>query len=155
VIRLRDLHLITHNSHKIQTSIPSVGLETPIPASERTQTLALDIPATGMGFSVIYSLYLTIRSTKLLLEKYSKAQGSVNKISNFYIYVTEHKKKNFKFHTQCVVTRDIMCVILKINRFTNNPIPRNVSIFIHPLRFYAWPTCIHMAIPHFSPKILV
>ena len=33
----------------------------------------------------------------------------------------------------------------------NNLIPSNMSIFIYPGRFYASPTCIHIAIPDFSP----
>ena len=52
-----------HNIHKRQTSMPSVGIETPIPASERTQTDALDSPATGTGFLIIYSLHQAIHST--------------------------------------------------------------------------------------------
>ena len=36
--RRRDLYLTTHNTHKIQTSILSVGFEPAIPASERPLT---------------------------------------------------------------------------------------------------------------------
>jgi len=38
----RDLYLTTHNTHNIQTSMPPVGFESLIPASERPQTHALD-----------------------------------------------------------------------------------------------------------------
>jgi hypothetical protein len=38
----RDLYLTTHNTHKRQTSMPPVGFEPTIPASERPQTHALD-----------------------------------------------------------------------------------------------------------------
>ena len=37
-----NLHRITHNTHKRQTSMPLKGLEPTIPASERPQTDALD-----------------------------------------------------------------------------------------------------------------
>ena len=40
--RRRDLYLTTHNIHKRQTSTPSAGFETAIPASEWPQTHALD-----------------------------------------------------------------------------------------------------------------
>jgi len=46
--RRRDLYLTTHNTHKRQISIPSVGFEPAIPASERQQTHALDLPVTGI-----------------------------------------------------------------------------------------------------------
>ena len=42
----RPLHLITHITHKRQTSMPSAGFEPSIPASERPQTYALDPAAT-------------------------------------------------------------------------------------------------------------
>jgi hypothetical protein len=40
--RRRELYLITHNTHKIQTSMPPAGFETTILACERSQTHALD-----------------------------------------------------------------------------------------------------------------
>jgi hypothetical protein len=46
---LRDLYLTTHNNHKGQTSMPPVGFEPAIPASERPQTNALVRSATGIG----------------------------------------------------------------------------------------------------------
>ena len=39
----------THNTHKGQTYMPSVGFEAAIPVSERPQTFALDRAATGIG----------------------------------------------------------------------------------------------------------
>jgi hypothetical protein len=48
-VRRRDLYLTSHNSHKIQTSMPPAGFEPAIPASERPQTHVLDCAATGMG----------------------------------------------------------------------------------------------------------
>jgi hypothetical protein len=36
--RCRDFYLTTHNTHKRQTSMPPVGFELAIPASERPQT---------------------------------------------------------------------------------------------------------------------
>jgi hypothetical protein len=45
--RRRDLYLTTHNTHNRQTSMPPVGFEPTIAASERPQTYALDCAATG------------------------------------------------------------------------------------------------------------
>ena len=47
--RRRDLYLTTHNTHNRQTSMPSVGFEPTISASERPQTHTLDRAATGTG----------------------------------------------------------------------------------------------------------
>jgi hypothetical protein len=47
--RRRDLYLTTHNTHKTQTSMPPVGFEPAIPASEQLQTHALDRAATAIG----------------------------------------------------------------------------------------------------------
>jgi hypothetical protein len=49
------------------------------------QTNALDRPATVIGFSIIYTLYLALRNTKYLLEQHNKAQESENKLANFLI----------------------------------------------------------------------
>ena len=58
--RRRDLYLTTHNTHNRQTSMPSVGFEPTISASERPQTYALDRAATGIGtyrqYPYIFSL---------------------------------------------------------------------------------------------------
>jgi hypothetical protein len=40
--RRRDFHLTTHNTHKRQTSMPSVGFDSTVSAGERPQTYALD-----------------------------------------------------------------------------------------------------------------
>jgi hypothetical protein len=45
----RDLYLTTENIHKTETSILPAGFEPTIPASERPQTHALDLAATGIG----------------------------------------------------------------------------------------------------------
>jgi hypothetical protein len=42
----RNLYLITHNTHKRQTSMPPAGFEPAISASDRPQTHALDRVAT-------------------------------------------------------------------------------------------------------------
>ena len=47
--RRRDLYLTTHNNHKRQSSMPPVGFELTISASERPQTHALDRAATWTG----------------------------------------------------------------------------------------------------------
>ena len=52
----RDLYLTKHNTQNRETSMPPVGLEPAIPASERPQTQALDRAAIGIGcnaFSLI------------------------------------------------------------------------------------------------------
>jgi hypothetical protein len=48
--RRRELCLTTHDNHKRQTSMPLVGFEHAIQASERPQTCALDCAATGIGW---------------------------------------------------------------------------------------------------------
>ena len=55
--RRRDPYLTTHNTHNRQTSMPPVGFERTISASERLQTYALDRAATGTGK---HSLYTTL-----------------------------------------------------------------------------------------------
>jgi hypothetical protein len=54
--RRRDLYLTTHNTHKIQTSMPPVGFEPAIPASKRPQSHALDRTAAGIGRVWLYNL---------------------------------------------------------------------------------------------------
>ena len=46
---LTDLYLTTHNTHTKQPSMPPVGFEPAISASERPQTSALERTATGTG----------------------------------------------------------------------------------------------------------
>ena len=46
--RRRDSTCKTHNIHKRQISMPPVGFEPAIPATERSQTYALDRAATGI-----------------------------------------------------------------------------------------------------------
>jgi hypothetical protein len=47
--RRRDLYLTKHNTHKRLISMPPLGFEPAIPASERPQTDALDRAASGIG----------------------------------------------------------------------------------------------------------
>ena len=47
--RRRELYLTAHKTHKRQTSMPPAGFEPTIPASERPQTHALDLAATGIS----------------------------------------------------------------------------------------------------------
>jgi hypothetical protein len=61
----RDLYLTTHNPLKRQTTMPQVGFETTISASERPQTHALDGAATGTGslsLSLSLSIYIYIHT---------------------------------------------------------------------------------------------
>jgi hypothetical protein len=68
ILRTSDQTLRTtpdNIQHSEETDIHALGgISTPIPASKPTQIHALDSPATGIDFSVIYSLYVAIRSTK-------------------------------------------------------------------------------------------
>jgi hypothetical protein len=48
-VRRRDLYLTTHNTHNRQTSLPPVGFELTISASERSQTYAVDRADTGIS----------------------------------------------------------------------------------------------------------
>jgi hypothetical protein len=58
--RRRDLYLTTHNTHNRQTSMPPAGFETAIPASERPQTDAIELSATGIGtYIILIILYIT------------------------------------------------------------------------------------------------
>jgi len=50
--RRRDLYLTAHNTHNRQTPMPLVGFEPAFPASEPTQTYALDRAATGTGRAI-------------------------------------------------------------------------------------------------------
>ena len=50
--RRRDLYLTTDNTHNRQTSLPPVGFEPTISASERPQTYALDRAAIGTGLTI-------------------------------------------------------------------------------------------------------
>ena len=47
--RRRDLYLTTHNTHNRHTSMPPVGFEPTIPASEWPQTYALDRAVTRLS----------------------------------------------------------------------------------------------------------
>ena len=58
--RRRDLYLTAHNTHSRQTSMPPVGFETTIPASEQPQTYALDRAATGNGNKNHYAIQIAI-----------------------------------------------------------------------------------------------
>ena len=58
--RRRDLYLTTHNIHNRETSMPPVGSEPAIPASERPQTFALDRSATGIGKISITGFWLCV-----------------------------------------------------------------------------------------------
>ena len=47
--RRRDFYMATHDIHNRQTSMPSAGFDTAIPASERPQSHALDRSATRIS----------------------------------------------------------------------------------------------------------
>jgi hypothetical protein len=62
ILRTSDQTLRPLPGNTQQTDIHDLGgIRTPIPASERTQTHALYRPATGISFSIIYTLNLALR----------------------------------------------------------------------------------------------
>ena len=62
--RRSDLYLTTHNTHNRQTSMPLVGFEPTISASERQQTYTLDRAATGTGTMNTLRPFITNQSFK-------------------------------------------------------------------------------------------
>jgi len=60
--RRRDFYLTTHNTHNRQASMPPVGFEPMISASEWPQTYALDCAATGTGYMLPYKHILYEKS---------------------------------------------------------------------------------------------
>jgi len=58
--RCTDLYLTTHNTHKRQTSMYSVGFKPAIPASERSQTHAVYRAATEIGIRKLTPVLNTV-----------------------------------------------------------------------------------------------
>jgi hypothetical protein len=56
--RCGDLYFTTHNTHKKQNSMPPVGFEPTVPASERSQT-QVDCTASGIGDTVTGPSYFS------------------------------------------------------------------------------------------------
>ena len=77
--------LTTHNTHKGQTSMLSVGF------------------------------YLVIPSTKQLLEQHNNAQDNKNKLAISIITSECMKRNNFTFHSLCSVLGDIKCFLSLTN----------------------------------------
>ena len=71
--RRRDLYLTIHNTHNGQTSMPQVGFEPAVSASERTQTYALDRAATWT---------VTLQLTKLKIGIVTSLKG----VRNFFYH---------------------------------------------------------------------
>ena len=57
--------LTDNTHHSQQTYAALVGFEPTIPASERPQTHALDITATGIGYFLVYNLNIKWTGTRL------------------------------------------------------------------------------------------
>jgi len=68
----------TRNTHNRQTSMPPVGFETTIPASERQQTYALERAATGTGHPGIRDLHFHL-GLRLSDSEHHKAQSFSSK----------------------------------------------------------------------------
>jgi hypothetical protein len=56
--RREDLYFTTHNTHKKRNSMPPVGFEPTVPASERSQTQG-DGAATGIGDTITVPSYFS------------------------------------------------------------------------------------------------
>jgi len=61
----RDLSLTTHNIHKRLTSMPSVGFEPAIPASEPPKTYAMNRAATGIGYGIVSFLFYRLHQATI------------------------------------------------------------------------------------------
>jgi hypothetical protein len=64
-VRRWDLYLTAHNTHKRQTSMPTVGFEPAISASEWPQTHTCDRTATGSGIILIHFQPITKQHQKI------------------------------------------------------------------------------------------
>jgi hypothetical protein len=82
--RRRDLYLTTHNTHKRQTSMSTVGFKPTILVSERPKTHALDRTATGIGVGKSYI-------TKKALYQYSSTFPLT-----YWVYVSANPQKSSK-----------------------------------------------------------
>jgi hypothetical protein len=79
--------LITHNTHKRQTSIPLAGFEPSIPASERPQNNALVHAATG-------TCSQSLSSAELVQSAHSYSFSVVTVVISFsYVYLDRRKDK--------------------------------------------------------------
>jgi len=81
----RDLYLTTHNTHNRQTSMPPVGFEPTISASERPQTYALDRADTGTGIAVNY-YKLLIQTKEIIAIFFYLVDGRMRNLSLFKIW---------------------------------------------------------------------
>ena len=87
--RRRDLYLTTHNTHNRQTSMPPVGFEPTISASERPQTYALDRAATETGRTPL----IPLTPNDLYM---SRTAPLTSKRCILYIYSTNISTEYFK-----------------------------------------------------------
>jgi hypothetical protein len=80
ILQTSDQTLRTLPDNTDQTHIHALGgTKTPNSTNKRTQTHTFDRPTAVIGFSIIYPLYLALRSTKYLLEQHNKAQEKKKK----------------------------------------------------------------------------
>jgi hypothetical protein len=90
--RRRDLYLKTHNTPTRQSSIPPAGFEPTIPASERSQTHALDRAATAIGSHLPLGLpngiYCSRFPPKLWIDSWHLCVPHVQSISSSLILIT-------------------------------------------------------------------
>ena len=88
------------NTHNRQTSMPPVGFEPTIPASERPQTHALDRAATGTGWKFLHTYII---------------RSSSHSEASCYIAFTGDNVKNTR---SCASTPSICLLDLDKNKFT-------------------------------------
>jgi hypothetical protein len=87
--RRKDLYLATRNTHNRQTSMSPAGIGAAIPASERPQTHALDLAATGIGTILIIPNSLLYKKKEDLLSVL-RSCNQESKISKFLLHHHHH-----------------------------------------------------------------
>ena len=89
--------------------MPSVELNTPIPANKRSQLHALDHAATGIDNLLTYSFHMA-------MDQHYKTQEIENKLA-ILIVKLQYLKNSSMFHTLCHLVRNIMCVLSQEYRY--------------------------------------
>jgi hypothetical protein len=136
--RRRGLYLTTHNTHKIQKSMPPAGFEPAIPASERPQTHVLEHAATGIGahtyrpyfagpiYSPIYAyLPLSISSVVFLRPSFCICSLTVTcsvhpKRPDFMALVIHYKEWNYEVSPYAVFSSVLLIPLCYFRIFVSH-----------------------------------
>jgi hypothetical protein len=110
--RRRDLNLTTHNTHNRQISLPSVGFDPTVSASNRPQTHALDRAATGTGLYADIMLYYMYILYIYMMYKRKKCFVMATK-SPLYIMcsVPPHKTSGIRFTERASLRVTVVCFV--------------------------------------------